>query len=195
MDYTSVPLVKDYGNTDGTANDDVLTDLVTGYSDQVDTYCRQNFSQATYTDWIGRGTVDRDGVLMVYPPVPTLSTPTAAAHRYGPLATWTDITLSLLDVEPNNHGSIVRVLGSDFGIYRNQRLQVRLTFSGGWADLDAVPADFELAVRRLVWWGYKLREAPMNKTAMPALGQVVIPPSGWPKDIADALKPYRRYYG
>ena len=195
MDYTSPELVKRYGNTNGAGDDDVLADLVTGYSGQVDTYCRQNFSQATYTDWIGRGTVDRDGVLMVYPPVPTLSVPTAAALRVGNVATWTDISVSLLDVESANHGAIVRVLGSDFGAYRNRRLQIKLTFTGGWADPDAIPDDFELAVRRLVWWGYKLREAPMNKTAMPALGQVVIPPSGWPKDVCESFKPYRRYYG
>ncbi len=195
MDYTTTALVKQYGNTTGTADDALLPDLVTGYSRQVDAYCRQSFGYAAYTDWIGRGSVDRDGVLMVYPPVPTLATPTAAAFRAGNLATWTDLTLSQLDVETANHGSIVRLLGSDYTTYRNHRLQVRLTFTGGWADLDAVPADFELAVRRLVWWGYKLREAPMSKTAMPALGQVVIPPSGWPKDIADAFKPYRRYYG
>jgi len=195
MDYTTVENVKAYGNTIGQADDPAIADLVTGYSSQVDAYCHQVFGLATYTGWIGRGTVDRDGVLLAYPPVPTLSTPTAAAYRYGSLATWADITLSLLDVQTANHGSIVRVLGSDFGVYRNQRLQVRFTFSGGWATFDAIPDDFEIAMRRLVWWGYKLREAPMNKTAMPALGQVVIPPSGWPKDITDAFKPYRRYYG
>lgn len=192
MDYTSSTLVAAYGNMQN-PDTDRLDGMVTAYSAGVDKFCHQVFGQATYTDQVRPGHIDRDGVLMCYAPVPTMAAPTAFRWRYGRIATYTPITLSLLDVEERRDGCLVRVLDSDYRDYRGQRLQVSLSYVGGWADLNAVPADFEMAVRRLVWWAYKLPEAPMNKTAMPALGQVVIPPSGWPRDVREALRPYVRY--
>lgn len=193
MDYTSVDLVKLYGNVTQASDDTLLAGLVSAYSAQVDEFCHQVFGQATYTNRVVTAVIDADGVLTCYPPVPTMSSPTAFAYRYGRAATWLDISLSLLDVEPRDSGCVVRVLERDFRAFRGQRVQTRLSFTGGYADVNALPKDFELAVRRLIWWGYKLREAPLGKTALPALGEIVIPPSGWPRDIKEALRPYVRY--
>lgn len=192
MDYTTVDLVKLYGNLTQSGDDPLLANLITGYSAQADEFCHQVFGQATYTNRVLTAVIDRDGVLMCYPPVPTMSSPTVFSWRYGSRSTWTDVTLSLLDVETRDSGCVVRVLDSDYGIYRGQRVQVKLSFTGGYADVNSLPADFELAFRRLVWWGYKLREAPLGKTAIPALGEIVIPPSNWPRDIREALRPYVR---
>lgn len=193
MDYTTVALVKLYGNVTQAGDDALLANLVAAYSAQVDKFCNQFFSQAIHTNQIRPGQIDRDGVLFCIAPVPTMSMPVAFAWRYGRVSTYVDISLSLLDIEERRDGCVVHVLNSDYRDYRGQRLQARLSYTGGWANLEAVPADFELAVRRLVWWAYKLREAPMQTTAMPALGQVVIAPSGWPKDVREALRPYVRY--
>lgn len=193
MDYTSTANVKTYGNVTGSGDDALIDGLVTAYSAQVDAYCHQVFGQATYTDQVLPAHIDRDGVMKCYPAVPTMTTPTAFSWRYGRSSTYTTIEASKLDVEERPSGCLVRVLDADYRVYRGRRPFVKLSYTGGWANLAAVPADFEMAARRLVWWAYKLREAPMGKTAMPGLGQVIIPPSGWPRDVREAFRPYVRY--
>ena len=194
MNYTTLDLIKSYGgNVTGIVDDTLIQDtLIPGYSAQVDEYCHQYFGAATYADQVLPAHIDRDGVMVCYPPVPTLTAPTAVAWRYGRLSSWVDIDASMADVEPRQAGAIVRILDRDYGEYRGRRVQMRLSYSGGYADTDSLPRDFLTACTRLVWWAYKLREAPLSKTAMPGLGQVVIPPSGWPGDVRDALRPYVR---
>lgn len=192
MDYTTADLVKLQGDVAQDTDDVLLTKLVTGYSRQVDGVVHQVFGTAVYADQVQPAHIDRDGVLMVYPPVPTLAAPTAFAWRYGNRSTWLDIALSLLEVEARPAGAVVRVLDSDYSDYRGQRVMVRMSYTGGYATIADLPADFELSVRQLVWWGYKLREAPMHKTAIPALGEVVVPSDKWPGYIRQGLRPFVR---
>lgn len=192
MDYTSRANVKSYGNVAQTTDDMLIEGLVTAYSRQVDQYCQQQFGSATYADQVLGALVAADGVLTCWPAVPTISAITAAAYRAGNSASWIALTASELDTEEHTFGCTVRLLGRDMRSIRGGRLRVQLSYSGGWANLAAVPADFEWAMRRLCWWAYKLREAPISKTAMPEFGSIVIPPSGWPKDIRDAFSVYIR---
>lgn len=192
MLYTTVSRVVAYGSVESVADDVLLNQLIEAYSRQIDRYCAVNFGQATYVSQERTGHVDRDGVLFCYAPVPTMTTPTAFEWRYGRIK-YTAVSPSFLDVEERRNGCVVRVLGSDYVAYRGQRIKVRMSYTGGWADLDAVPGDFEMLARRLIWWAYKLREAPIGMTAIPSLGQLVIPPSGWPGDVRDGLRDYVRY--
>jgi hypothetical protein len=193
IDYTSAANVKAYGDIiNPTAEQDaLLTSLVSAMSRQLDTYTNQTLSTNAYTGVVLRAQVDRDGLLLCWPTSPTLTTLTSAEYRLGASQTWTTLSTSAIDLDELRSGCILRFLGVNLVALRGQRLQVRLTYTGGWANLAAVPADFEYLARRLVWWAYKKATAPIDKTADPLTGQIIIP-SAWPRDIKDALTPYKR---
>lgn len=195
FDYTSVSNVFAYGNSAGNATDPVnesavMAALVTAMSRAIDTYCNQSFSAATYTDQALRTVVDSDGILTCYPPVPTMAAPTAASWRAQGGATWATLDATQFDVEEHSFGCVVRFLGRSFTGYRGSRLGARLSYTGGWANLAAVPADFEWAMRALCWWAYQKRTAPSDPTVT-EFGQLVVPGS-WPRHIKDLFTDYVR---
>jgi hypothetical protein len=196
FDYTTPASVFAYGNSAGTGTTPVneaavMAQLVTGMSRALDQYCNQAFSVATYTAQVLRGIVDLDGVLTAWPAVPTISSITAAAFRVGNSAAWQELTASDLDIEEHGFGCEVRLLGRDLSSYRGGRIQVRLSYTGGWANLSAVPSDFEWATRALCWWAYQKRSAPIDKTAYPDMGMVVVP-SNWPTHLKQMFRNYVR---
>jgi len=196
FDYTEPNLVFGYGNSDGSAvtpvvEGSLMADLVTGMSRALDVYCNQTLYGASYTAEPYRALVDQEGVLTCYPAVPTMAQPTAAAWRVGRSSVWTTLNAAALDIEINTFGCVVRVVDSDYLPWRGQRVQMRLTYTGGWANLAAVPADFAFATRRLCWWAYQKRSAPIDQTAIPEMGILTIP-SNWPKDLKDAYRQYVR---
>lgn len=196
FDYTTPSAVFQYGNSAGTATDPVneaavMAGLVTGMSRAIDTYCNQVFYQQTVVGETLRAVVDIEGALTCYPAVPAMTTPTAASYRRGAASTWVDLEASLLDVEQNIFGCVVRTLDRTFLSLRGQRLLMRLSYMGGWANLSAVPADFEWAVRALCWWAYQKRSAPIDQTAAPEFGIITIP-SNWPGHIKSMLRNYVR---
>ena len=196
FDYTMPDDVFAYGNSVGTSTDPVdepalMAELVTGYSRAIDQYCNQAFSAETYADQELRALVDAEGVLTCYPKVPTMAAPSAAGYRRGSSSAWVDLSPSALDVEQNTFGCVVRMLDQDFSGQRGQRLLMRLTYTGGYANLAALPNDFEWAMRALCWWAYQKRSAPADRTAIPEMG-IVIVPSNWPPHIKGMFKPYVR---
>ena len=196
FDYTTAANVFAYGNSAGTATDPVneatvMAGLITGMSRAIDQYCNQVFYTNAYTDEVLRAVVDVEGVLTCYPAVPTMSAPTAASYRRGASSSWVSLDTTLLDVEQNTFGCVVRTLDQTFLTLRGTRLQMRLTFTGGWANLAAVPSDFEWAMRALCWWAYQKRSAPIDATAIPEFGQLIIP-SNWPGHIKQMFRNYLR---
>lgn len=196
FDYTTSANVFAYLNSAGTATDPVnesavMGQLVTGMSRALDVYCNQQFSQASYSAQQLRAVVDVEGALTCYPTVPTMSAPSAAAYRLGNSSSWVDLSTAQLDVEENSFGCVVRTLDQNFLAQRGGRLLMRLSYTGGWANLAAVPGDFEWAMRRLCGWAYKKREAPIEKTAIPEMGVLIIP-SSWPKDLRESFRSYVR---
>jgi hypothetical protein len=198
MDYTTPSHVFAYGNSLGTSTDPVnesalMAELVTGMSRAMDSYCNMAFSGGTYSGQVLRGIVDADGIAMCFPAVPTIASITAVGYRgvgqssYQPVA-----DLNNLDIDERSYGSVVRLLGQSYSAYRgSSRFQIQMSYTGGWATLQDVPADFEWACRRLCWWAYQKRSAPIDKTAFPAMGMVVIP-SSWPADLKLMLRNYVR---
>lgn len=191
MDFTSLPGVKAYGPLDGVVDDALIGQMITAYSAVVEQELGLTCSGNTYTDQTNRAQIDIDGVLTVYVPVPVITALTALSWKLGKSLTWTSLTAANAQIENLGHGTVVRALGSDLSAYRGSRVQARLTYTGGWATLGDVPKDFEMQVRRLVWWAYKKRDAPMEKTAYPDAGIVVVP-SAWPPDVLKNLSHYRR---
>lgn len=196
FDYTTAARVFAYLNSAGTATDPVnegaeMATLVTGMSRAVDQWCNQAFSIATYSSQELRAVVDVEGVLTCYPAVPVMSTPTAASYRLARSTTWVTLDTALLDIEQNTFGCVVRTLNQDFSAWRGQRLQMRLSFTGGYADLAALPSDFVWAMDALCGWAYQKRTASIDATAAPAFGQLFIP-SNWPGHIKQMLRNYVR---
>jgi hypothetical protein len=193
FDYTTPTNVFAYLGSAGTGNDPVneateMQRLVTGMSRAVDQWCNQAFSLATYSAQTLRAVVDVEGVLTAYPAVPTMSAPTIA--EWGSRI-YTPIDLTTIAVAEAPGGATVRVFGS-YGALRGQRLNLRLSYTGGYANLAALPADLTWAVDALCAWAYQKRSAPIDATAAPAFGQLYIP-SNWPGHIKTMLSNYRRW--
>lgn len=189
--YTSFDRVKLYGDVRATGSDALIAELIAAYSRAMDNECNMAFSESTYTDVVQRAVIDRDGTLTTYTNTPTIRSISSIAYRAGASSAWQALPTSSLDIEEADHGCVIRVLDTSLSGVRGQRARVQLSYVGGWADLTEVPADFEILARRLVWWAFKLREAPMEKTAIPQLGIVVVP-QAWPPDVKQGLRNYRR---
>jgi len=192
FDYTTLASVKTLGPITGTADDALLASIITAYSREVDKVCRQVFSQTTYTDAIYPAKVDAHGLLNVWLPVPTV-TLSAAAYRDIRVETWNTLQTTDAYTEDRIYGAWVLFRAPLLPGLRAARVQAQLTYTGGWANLAAVPADFELLVRRLVWWAYKKKDAPVEKIGMPDMG-ILITPTDWPADIRRGLDYYTRKF-
>jgi hypothetical protein len=196
FDYTTPTNVFAWGSSAGTATDPVneateMARIVTGMSRAIDTYCNQTFYQQAYSQQVLPAQIDADGILTCYPAVPTLSTPTAADWRFARSSSWTALELTRLDLEIDTFGCVVRALDTNYLAFRGSSLQMRLSYTGGWANLAAVPSDFSLAMDALCWWAYQKRNAPTDQTAIPELGVLVIPGS-WPPYVKSMFKNYIR---
>lgn len=194
FDYTTSAEVFAYGGSAGGGVDpvdeqSVMADLVTKASRAVDRHCRQAFSAETYTGQRLRGVVDVAGDLVCSPPVPAITTITALEYRTAGTTTWTAATLAAIDVVGQPHGCAVRWIGAGLTAIRGRRIDVRMSYTGGYADLAALPADLRLAATGVAWHEYQRRSAPMDKTAMPSMGIVVIP-GDWPPHITSKLAPF-----
>jgi hypothetical protein len=194
IDYTTSANVLAYGKSLGASagEPELLTSLVTAVSRKVDEYCHQAFSAGTVADARVYALIDASGVLLAYPPVPTVTSVTSASLRVGNTTTTTDLVAADFDIEDRTDGAILRLFGHDYRSVRSSRPPALvLSYTGGWTDLGDVPADFEWLVRRACWWEYKKREAPMEKTAIPEMGMVIVPQS-WPIDLIQGFAPYKR---
>lgn len=170
----------------------LLDGIVVAMSRQIDSSYNQIFAQQTYTALVLRSQIDSDGILQCWPACPVMSAPTALAwKRAGELA-WHDISGASVEIYESTSGCQLRVMSPNLLCYRGLRVQMRLSFTGGWATLNDVPADFEIGTRRACVVEYKKRElADMGKTAIPELGVVVVP-SAWPADLKRVFASYQR---
>lgn len=194
MDYSSPTNVFNYGQvvSPTPAAQALMAVIVTETSRVIDEECSMNFGPQTQVNQVVRPQIDPDNLLTAWLPVPTINTVSALSWKLGTTTQWTAISdLTQVETENRNDGSVLRLITPTFQQYRGNRIQARVSYTSGWANLTAVPADFEFLTRRLCWWEYKKIDAPMDKTAMPALG-VVIVPQGWPQELRRRLRPYTR---
>ncbi len=200
MDLTSLANVKAYGNTLTTGDDTVINTIIPAMSAAVENnFCNQTFGVSSVNQ-VGTGSsyravIDEDGILTFYPPYNPINAVTALQYRQRGSLTWQNLVPANLDIQNQDCGPVLRLYGANFSYLRaNQaKIQVQATFTAGFANLAALPADLEYAVRRLVWWAYKKRSASEDKTAIPEMGMLIIP-SAWPADVVALLSPYKRYF-
>jgi hypothetical protein len=199
IDYTTATDVFDYGNVrNPTATDTaVMEQIVTAVSRKADKACVQQFSLTTYTNTIYTPRIDVNGTLLLYLPAPTITALTSVTLRAGNVPLTQPInylgTGVQYDIVNQSFGSKVIIYGFSLTPYRQSTMRAYVSWSGGWANLAAVPYDFEFAIRRWTWFAYKQREAPFDRTAVPEMGIITIP-SAIPPDVMDVLNRYTWYY-
>ncbi len=194
IDYTTTASTFLMGNVLNPSADDttLMGSIVTAVSRMLDNWLNQTFAYQAYTAQVLRAQIDPDGVLQCWPATPTISAPTALAWKRTFDANWNDISGATVETYASNSGSQVRVISPNLIAYRGNRVQMRLTYTGGWATLGAVPPEFEWGCRRACWIEYKKRDqADMGRTAIPELG-VVITPGEWPADLKRDFANYKR---
>jgi hypothetical protein len=201
--YTTLARFKNYLKSDGSADNTKLVPLIEEVSRGIEAECTPNlFGYASYVNAIFNAVIDVQGTIQCQTNTPTVDAITSVEYKHGATLVWSTIDTSLLEVEPFKNGCVVRVVSNQFYPYRAARgLKMRLSFTGGYhayTDISRgtqdtgfnLPGDLELLCQRVVLWEYKKPDAPQEKTATPAFGQIVIP-DAWPQDIKDKLRPYR----
>lgn len=199
IDYTTASDVFAYGKVFNPTTEEtaVMEDLVTAVSRYVDNQCSQKFSYATYEKQIFTPRIDVEGTLLFFFPSPTISSVTSIALRSGNVPLTTPINILGTGVEydiiENNYGSKMMVYGYSMRAYRNSVLRAYVSWSGGWANLSEVPDEFQKMMWQLVWFNYKQREAPFDRTAVPEMGIITMPGSVAP-NVLDTMLKFRWWY-
>lgn len=193
MDYTTLTQLKTWSDIASGKSDSLLEGLITACSRAVDQHCRQRFGRRTAVGERCVGAVDPYGKLTIWPEAPSVVSLSAVSLRHPRWSGTTAVTPGDLWWEDQECGAVIRSDRASWGSYRDGRLHVTLSGELGWQESE-IPADFELQVRKLVFWAAKRRETSAEKTAIPELGVVIIP-QAWPPDIKNGLKPYVRVTG
>jgi len=192
MDYTTTADVFAYGDVAAPSVNQtaVMTSIITAVSRRVDQICSMKFSYGTYTNRQLPIRIGVDGLLVLYVDSPTITTLTSAKIRMGNTSVLTPLDLTNAGIEEHGYGTKILLFGdSYYPIRETMTLKAYATYNGGWATLNAVPADFQLAVKRFSWYVFSQRATPMNSTAVPELGIITIP-AAVPPDVMDTFKRY-----
>jgi len=207
--YTSFAQVKLYGRLDTTNDTTLITQQISEASRQFDKKTRQTLGNANYVQAPVYSVLDaKYGDLLCFPNCPAVGVITAGRWALpSAVPTWNALSapqLAAVQVANNPRGAVVAfpgfagAVGGFAGVSGAGVLMLQLTYVGGytaWGTTPGVgiappiPDDLEGACKRLVWWTYKKRDAPMDKTAIPELGVVTVP-GGWPAEVMDTLKQY-----
>lgn len=199
IDYTDAESVFAYGRVlNPTANEEaVVNTLITAASRYVDNQCSQNFSFTSYTNKMYTPRIDVEGTLILYLPCPVVTSLTSITIRAGNVPLTQPInflgTGAQYDIIENEFGSKVLVYGFSMVPYRNTILRAYVTWSGGWTALNQIPSDFSKMMTQLVWYNFKQREAPFDRTAIPEMGIITLPGSV-PPNVLDTMKKFKWWY-
>jgi hypothetical protein len=199
IDYTTVTDVFAYGDVrnPNLVETAVMADIITAVSRKVDKTCVQQFSYTTYTNVIYTPRIDVEGTLILYLPAPVITSITTINLRVGNVPTLLPIDFSgnnvQYDIVNQSFGSKVNIFGFTMTPYRQTTMRSYVTWAGGWANLAAIPSDFQFAVTRWAWWEYKRREAPMTTSATPEFGQISVQGT-LPSEVTDVLNRYTWFY-
>lgn len=193
MRYTSLQAIKTWSDMMAGKDDKLIEDLIERVCPMVDQHCQQVFGQRTVASLPCVGAVDPHGRLRVWVPAPAVASVSSLVFRHPTSRGLTTVAAGDLFWDDAPSGAVIQTEASAWGLYRSGRLGVQLSGTIGWA-ANAIPLDFELQIRKLVFWAYKRRETAAEKTAIPDLGVVIIP-QAWPPDIKEGLRPYIRVTG
>ncbi|HEX9115289.1 MAG TPA: hypothetical protein VGA61_04420 [Anaerolineae bacterium] len=207
--YCTLDDVKHYGilnenaagNLSSGRDDALLTTWITEYSRHVDDFTGWHGfdSETLHVSLSGRPwvSIDSDGRLWVQTLKPVVTAVASLTWRttYNGGATAVDPTRIFLAPDPSPFPPIGRSwaigVDQDFSAYRDQRLWLDLTFTGGYG---TIPGPIHDLTMELVFWTYKLRESvPTAITAFPAM-DMAVRPLGWPPHIKEPLLQWQRVW-
>ncbi len=203
--YCTLQNVKDYPGAPITdaGSDLELARIVDAIKNSIDSTCRWSFNDESRTDEeIGYPAVkvDNDGYLQIRVEKCPVTSVTSVAYRFKPSESWTTVDASLVEFYPTPttvpypraNSNLVKCY---VNLYSQRaygsKPRVKITYRGGFQLTDPPPALQQLAVR-LAWWRFKQKDAPFEKTAVPALGQIIIP-AALPNDVRMDLEQWSRW--
>lgn len=199
--YTTLADVKSYGtmsNPDPIDDNEVVRAIraVQNTIDQLG----WSFHDETRTNEERAGQevkIDNEGYLQIRVDKCPVYAVAAVAYRSRPTETWNTVDSTLIEFTPTPVNTPYPRADSNLILCyvnlrsrRNDRVRVRLTYSGGFASPTPPPA-LNLLATRMAWWRYKQRAASFDKIAMPEVGQVIVP-SALPPDIRLDLEKWKR---
>ncbi len=159
MSLTSVSNIKTNCGITSSANDTMLSDLLTQIEAMADQYCDRtlSYNATTMTEYYDGGGVS---VLQLnnYPIVAITSIHDDLDHEYG-----ADTLISSADYILNSKNGQILLEGLLFG---NGVLNVKVVYTAGYGSSPATsaPSDLVLAIERLVFAEYIERIAGVNTT-------------------------------
>ena len=195
IDYTSATAVFAYGNVlSPTAGETaVMSNIVTAVSRKADQICTQNFSYQVYTNVILTPRIDVEQTFILFLPCVKVTQLDAITLRIGNNPVTQSIQFASsgyqYDIINNDFGARVYIYGLALGGIRENILRSYVSWRGGWAAQNEIPADFEFAIKRWAWFSYKQREAPFDRTAIPEMGIVTLPGTT-PADVTEIMNRY-----
>ena len=187
-DYTSLSNVKLALGSNQTADDQLLSALITQASRAIDRYCAgvaasdNYFARASLTDVFLFGLVSSDGRLLCCPMKPVVESVSALAYRAAPHDAWHE--LDAADVEINGY------LVSAYGILSSvKRVQVKMSFIGGF---DPLPDDLvNTATLLSVRFYREVKSGLGDSIGVAELGTLTYT-KAFPVRVIEMLKPYKR---
>ena len=189
--YCTLAQLRDFLGISGTADDALLSALITRASAAIDTYTGRTFHAALASVKHFDAIADvRGSVLYVDDDLASI---TSVTNGDG-----TTITALQYVTEPRNEPPFyaLRLLGSTALSWTyDQDPENAIAITGYWAYSTTPPADVVQACVRWAGHMYRSKDAAIYDTvAAPEQGIITVP-QGMPKDVILALSPYRRRIG
>lgn len=188
-DYTTLANVKAQLGATETADDALLTQLITDASRMIDRYCAGAFDSDNYfaletvTDKVLRGVVGYDRYFRVWPLKPVVSSVTAIAYRYDPADAWTNLTAAYVMID----GYQVSIGGAPSNAAGKP--QFKITYTGGYA---TIPADVQNVATLLTIRFYReIKSGLTDAIGVAELGTLQYT-RAIPVRVQAMLAPYRR---
>lgn len=183
----------------GTPDDSILAQSLQRAEMEFDRHCGMQFNVGTVTQAQAFiPFVDGQGWLHLFARerAPVTAVTAVSIRDLMTRSAWETITLAADDIILPVNDGYAHPDSAHVKLYPNPSLEsrstgqilARWTYTGGFS---TIPQSLKAIIARLSWWIYKLREAPMAKITMPALGIMEIP-IRIPPDIAadiDVWKP------
>lgn len=190
MDYTDLGRVKDALGADETTDDDQLMRYITAASRAIDRYCAGTdgadyFAGRAAADELHlNASIDKDGVLRLWPRAPYVSAVTSVSWRESIQDDWTAVE----DVFTDGH----QVYGMG-GLPDSRRVQAKVTYTGGYgATVNALPADVVEAATMLAVRFYREAKSGLQDiVGVTEIGTLMYT-KAWPVRALEMLKPFKR---
>lgn len=188
--YTALSDLKLYGDIKTDAEDTLLQTDLDWAEATFEQRCGSAFDYATVTlETPSKAWVARDGSLTLIASArgPVVSVQAVQYRVMGGTAwqtlSWTsdNILLPPASNSPHPRAWAVKIFTFALGVSQSPGdIYFRWSYTGGY---QTTPSALSMILLRLALWKYKLREAPLGRVSVPALGMTEIIPS-LPADIA-----------